>query len=588
MDAFRFSPRPNRAHEIRWREWGPEAFEEASRLDRPILLAVSAVWCHWCHVMDETSYSDPRVIELLNREYVPIRVDNDRHPEVNQRYNMGGWPTTAFLTPRGDILTGATYLPSEGLESAARQVLQFYRTRKAELYSRILERKAKASLAMAPSPVPTEAAERVLELLDKTYDPEHGGFGTEPKFPQAEALELVLEEYHRTGDGRWGEMASKTLRAMVSGGLFDHVAGGFFRYSTTRDWGVPHYEKMAEDNAALLRVLLHGARALDDPELARAAARVVDYALAYLHDTTTGAFYGSQDADEEYYQLSAEERDLREPPFVDRTVYTNWCASMAASFLEAAHILERPDLAETALKSLDFLWNELYRAGEGMHHYYDGRARGNGLLVDQVWTLAGLLQAYESTGAGVYLERAGILAELICGRFRDPVGGFFDTWEDYEALGRLQDKDKSIVDNSLAAEGLARLSYLTGREEYRQAAEQALQAFASDYLKFGPHAAGYARATGWFAEDPLWVQIVGGVEETATWRETCLSTYHPHRLVESLDPARDAGRLEQLGLPASQGPRAYLCYRGSCSAPAESPEELARALQATARAPRKA
>ncbi len=109
---FHFSPRPNRAHEIKWRGWSDEAFAEASKLDRPILLSISAVWCHWCHVMDETTYSNSGVIDLINREYVPIRVDNDVRPDINQRYNMGGWPTTAFLTSSGDILTGATYLPT--------------------------------------------------------------------------------------------------------------------------------------------------------------------------------------------------------------------------------------------------------------------------------------------------------------------------------------------------------------------------------------------------------------------------------------------------------------------------------------------
>src|SRR5260370_18014092 len=110
---FHFSPRPNRAHEIKWRGWSEEAFAEAGKLDRPILLSISAVWCHWCHVMDETTYSNSGVIDLINREYVPIRVDNDVRPDINQRYNMGGGPTTAFLTSSGDILTGATYLPAD-------------------------------------------------------------------------------------------------------------------------------------------------------------------------------------------------------------------------------------------------------------------------------------------------------------------------------------------------------------------------------------------------------------------------------------------------------------------------------------------
>lgn len=112
---FHFSPRPNRAHEVRWRPWGDEAFAEAKAQDRPILLSLSAVWCHWCHVMDETSYSDPGVISYVNQHFVPVRVDNDQRPDINARYNLGGWPTTAFLTPDGELMTGGTYIPPEAM-----------------------------------------------------------------------------------------------------------------------------------------------------------------------------------------------------------------------------------------------------------------------------------------------------------------------------------------------------------------------------------------------------------------------------------------------------------------------------------------
>ena len=135
---FHFSPRPNRAAEINWRPWSEKAFDEARQLNRPILLSISAVWCHWCHVMDETTYSHAGVIDLINREYVPIRVDNDVRPDINQRYNMGGWPTTAFLTSSGDILTGATYMPPDQMADALTRVAGYYRTHQPEIASRRL------------------------------------------------------------------------------------------------------------------------------------------------------------------------------------------------------------------------------------------------------------------------------------------------------------------------------------------------------------------------------------------------------------------------------------------------------------------
>src|SRR3990172_341118 len=124
--AFRFSPRPNRAADIDGQEGGDASFGRAEAEDKPILLAISAVWCHWCHVMDETSYSNPAVIELINRDYVAIRVDNDRRPDINRRYNQGGWPTTVFLTPTGELLTGGTYLPPDQMLAALRYVKDYY------------------------------------------------------------------------------------------------------------------------------------------------------------------------------------------------------------------------------------------------------------------------------------------------------------------------------------------------------------------------------------------------------------------------------------------------------------------------------
>ena len=143
---FHFSPRPNRAAEINWHRWSPEAFEEARAANKPILLSISAVWCHWCHVMDETTYSHAGVIDLINREYVPIRVDNDVRPDINQRYNMGGWPTTAFLTTSGDILTGATYLPPDQMTDALSRVASYYRTNQADIATRVASEQTAESI----------------------------------------------------------------------------------------------------------------------------------------------------------------------------------------------------------------------------------------------------------------------------------------------------------------------------------------------------------------------------------------------------------------------------------------------------------
>ncbi|MGA7910789.1 MAG: DUF255 domain-containing protein, partial [Candidatus Dormiibacterota bacterium] len=290
---FHFSPRSNRAAEIRWQPWSAGAFDLARRTGRPILLSISAVWCHWCHVMDETSYSHPGVIDLINREYVPIRVDNDVRPDINQRYNMGGWPTTAFLTPSGDILTGATYMPPDQMADALARVAAYYHANQAEIASKALEGRKRAAMGVARSAgeLDSTAVDAVLEAVRSAYDPQYGGFGSAPKFPQTEAILLLLEQSQLRGDSALGQMASNTLERMAVGGTYDHVGGGFFRYSTTQDWTVPHFEKMLEDHAGLVDSLaLAGMSGVLDT--------TTGYLDRVLRDPESGLYAGSQDADE--------------------------------------------------------------------------------------------------------------------------------------------------------------------------------------------------------------------------------------------------------------------------------------------------
>ena len=263
---FRFSPRPNRASEIRWREWGEEAFADARARDLPILLAISAVWCHWCHVMDETSYSTPDIIREINDRYVAIRVDNDERPDVNRRYNMGGWPTSAFLTPDGEIMHGGTYIPPDVMYGTLLTITELWREKREDIKQRIAEamRREAETRAAAPGRLRGDIVDSVRALVSGQYDPQHGGFGREPKFPQPHLLRFVLDEYLRTDAPELATMLRTTLRAMSSGGMYDRAEGGFFRYATQRDWSSPHYEKMLEENAELLALYADAHRAFPD------------------------------------------------------------------------------------------------------------------------------------------------------------------------------------------------------------------------------------------------------------------------------------------------------------------------------------
>ncbi len=582
--GFHFSPRPNRAHEIRWQEWSEEAFAQAAEEDKPILLGISAVWCHWCHVMDETSYSDDRVISLVNERFVPVRVDNDQRPDVNARYNMGGWPTTAFLTPDGEVLAGLTYVPPEQMRQLLDQISTHYKGHRDEIHARVAEIKESRRQAQAASRQDRELApeifEQVLAAVVDAYDPVYGGFGQAPKFPHTDAIDLLLTGHLRKKDPDLLHMARKTLEQMAGGGVFDEEWGGFFRYATNRDWSVPHFEKMLEDNSNLLHSYLRLYRISANPEHGRTAERVIDYLERWLSDEATGAFFGSQDADEEFYALGAAEREKLPAPYVDETVYTSWNAIAASAYLEASWTLDRPQLAERGLRVLDFLWARCRVDGRGMYRFYREGPQVDGLLGDQVYTARALLDAYEASGFSEHLERAEELASLLVDRFADGAGGFFDVWEGHESLGRLETRQKPLAENAVCAEVFLRLHSLTHRGEYEEAARRTLSAFVGDHEAMGHFAAGYARAVDLFLQPRAEVTVVGDPHGDArALHAAALRLGVLGRTVQVLQPGKDTARLEALALPLDPSPAAYICYGTLCSPPVTSADELEAAVE---------
>src|SRR5882762_8540603 len=545
---FHFSPRPNRAAEINWKPWSANAFEEAKASGRPILLSISAVWCHWCHVMDETTYSHAGVIDLINREYVPIRVDNDVRPDINQRYNMGGWPTTAFLTPSGDILTGATYLPPDQMADALTRIASYYRTNQPEIAGRTLEARKRAASGIARSAGSLDAGivNSILEAVTNAYDPEYGGFGNAPKFPQTDAILLLLEQSQVRSDPTLRQMAVHTLERMAGGGTYDHVEGGFFRYSTTQDWSVPHFEKMLEDHAGLVSALaLAGMDSVLDS--------TTGYLDRVLRDSKTGLYGGSQDADEHYYSMDAGERAERPTPYVDRRVYTSWNAALAIAYLESDRRLDRPDLRAHAGKLLERLFKEAYRSGEGMQHAADV----GGQLPDQVWSLWAALRAYQAGLGDSWLTAAREIAGQLEDRYGDSnLGGYFDHAAG-DDLGRLSEPIKPLVENSITAMALTELNTVTGdpKAPYLDQARRALESVAALPRQYGLMAAVFARALD---------RTHHAIKVTTRNRELARAAIlaHPYTVI---DPNGDQ--------------RAVVCVGTICLAPVSTPQEVVEALK---------
>ncbi|MBI2835100.1 MAG: thioredoxin domain-containing protein [Acidobacteria bacterium] len=487
---------------IVWVDWSDEPFARAAAEDKPVLLAIHAPWCHWCHVMDATSYADPGIVAIVNQRFVAIRVDSDRRPDINERYNLGGWPTTAFLTPAGDLLGGGTYFSRERLEVALVQVADAFASRRLEIEANrqraAAARDADPSRAVRGSEPDWGAVDLLRARLSEEFDETYGGFGVEPKFPHAAALGFALECYLDAPDAHLRHLSTVTLDAMASGGLWDRIEGGFFRYSTARDWSLPHFEKVLEDNAALLSVYLDAWRALGEAGYREIAIELIGYVQACLADPD-GGFFGSQSADAEYYALSSNEaRQRAVRPAVDRTLYVGPASAMVSAYIQAGALLEDVALTEFALRTLERVVLATYRPGHGVAHCFDTVARVRGLLADHVQASAALVDAYEATGERPWIELAEeLMHHCIRVMWDERHGGFFDrapSVQDGGTIGLLRAPLKPVSTNALASRVLLRLADIDAIAPFHDRAMRALASVAHAYRAQGLAAAEYGRA----------------------------------------------------------------------------------------------
>ncbi|MFV0463480.1 MAG: thioredoxin domain-containing protein [Nostocoides sp.] len=292
---------------VNWWEWGPEAFAEATRRDVPILLSVGYAACHWCHVMAHESFEDHEVAEVINRAFVPVKVDREERPDVDAVYmsatqaltGEGGWPMTCLVTPDGAPFFAGTYLPKAQLMSLLGQAEALWQTQRTDIEDSGATIAAGLSEAVAPQrPGALGAPElaAAVAALRRDYDVVRGGFGRAPKFPPSMVLLMLTRHTARTGDPDAAAMLDGTLTAMARGGIYDQLAGGFARYSVDAGWAVPHFEKMLYDNALLARVYAHRAAMTGDPLFRRVALETAQFILRDLR-TPDGGFAAALDAD---------------------------------------------------------------------------------------------------------------------------------------------------------------------------------------------------------------------------------------------------------------------------------------------------
>src|ERR1700730_7673283 len=325
---------------IQWHEWGGEAFASAQRENKPMLLDIGAVWCHWCHVMDRESYDDPEVAAIVNEHFIAVKVDRDERPDIDSRYQaavsavsgQGGWPLTAFLTPEGKPFYGGTYFPpTDGYgRPSFRRVLTSIANAYKEKHGDIVEQAKMVESAIAQSESfagrSGQVSVGVIDAIEKAalamFDARNGGFGQAPKFPHSSAIDLLIEQYVRTtsraslrptaegrrhmdrvdneglhDDQQLRNLFVTTLQHMANGGVYDQLAGGFHRYSVDERWVVPHFEKMCYDNSELLKNYVHAYQATGSEFFADVARDIIRWMDEWLSDRERGGFYASQDAD---------------------------------------------------------------------------------------------------------------------------------------------------------------------------------------------------------------------------------------------------------------------------------------------------
>jgi uncharacterized protein len=330
------------AHQpVEWYPWGEEAFARAKAEDKPILLDIGAVWCHWCHVIDRESYENPEIAKIINAHFVPVKVDRDERPDIDVRYQnavstitgQGGWPLTAVLTPEGKVFFGGTYFPPEsamgrpGFRQVLLAVTEFYRTKRDqahryadELHQTLHRLGAARASEDLLSPALVQEAVRDIE---RQFDMQNGGFGGAPKFPHSGAIELLLRRHDKTRDAQGLLIATRTLEKMGRGGVYDQLGGGFHRYSVDASWIVPHFEKMLYDNSELLRNYVHAYQATGGALFKEVAEGILGYTMDALMDRARGGFYASQDADQS---------------LEDDGDYYTWTEAEAAGALAAADL----------------------------------------------------------------------------------------------------------------------------------------------------------------------------------------------------------------------------------------------------------
>ena len=453
---------------VRFLDYSPEAFQIAQRDGKPVFLLISAVWCYWCKYFAQHTLENEEIATYLNRNYLSIFVDHDRRMDLTRKYARG-LPMIVLFDPAGQVRQSfAGALKKDDFLDVLKRVASDVRTNVATAPPR----KPGTEAIGIPSPVPVtqetyqRLRDEMLNILTDHLDTVHGGFGSGDKYPHARLLGYLLDQYGATRDRRYLVAVEKSLEGILRG-IYDPVEGGFFRYAEGREWRQPHYEKLLSVNASLTLVFNQAYRATQNPRYKQATEATIAYLRRTLYDARAGGFYGSQTADPDYYHLAPSARRAARKPPVNRDKVTAWNAEAALTFLALGQSTGRKDLVDVALRTLDFMRQNLITE-KGAFQLYDVKA-GQGQLPGQLepnaWAALALLEGYRASHIEGYRQTAQRVLTYAKAELFDKARGAF-----------VEDRDSSLAlgANGIMADALIRAYRLTGHAEDLELATRVL------------------------------------------------------------------------------------------------------------------
>ena len=676
---------------VDWYPWGEEAFAAARERNSPVFLSVGYSTCHWCHVMERESFENETIAALLNRGFVCIKVDREERPDIDRIYmtalqamgQSGGWPMSMFLTPDREPFYGGTYFPPEsrygraGFPDVLRRIRGIWETERTKVEDSartIVTFLADVASARGPGDLPgEEVIDAAFKQISAQYDPVRGGFGSGPKFPRPVVFDFLLRYFARTGGESPREIVRHTLLRMASGGMYDHLGGGFHRYSVDGEWRVPHFEKMLYDQAQLVQAYLDAWLCTGEPSFPEVARETLEYVLRDMTGSE-GGFYSAEDADsprpehleesgegafyvwtkneidkalggeaplfeecfgvEESGNVSSDPqreftgrnilyrrespddaarrsgispaearsriaaakanlfslRSSRPRPLRDDKILMSWNGLMIGAFARGARVLGEPRYLAAAIRAAEFVTERMRGPGTLLRRYRQGDSRIDAHLDDYAFFISGLIDLFESSGEGRWLEQAVRLTEEQIRIFHDGGGkGFFDTpGTDGTVLVRMKEQYDGAEPsgNSVAAMILIRLSRMLDRPEWESLARETVANFGPT-LRSRPEALPLmTSALEWILTPPRQVIIAGPVRdpEAVKMMSVLSGRYLPTTLKIPLDsgPGGDGPRalspFFRTLIPAGGSPAAYVCRSFVCDLPVRDADSLAGLL----------